>query len=188
MFSSKRGLPLIQNERGVAVPFENDWLKAAVETAARKAGYDRWWLLDDFGAAVSLYLRHSYHRKVIDLRSLESVIRSALREIGYREIALRFRLTNPFQHVSLATYLKGREANQPTVFFKKLSQRIAELHAAEVRHLHFYDLHHCVQRLRERDQTVCHWNDPLLRERIVCFVRDRMQSLPWKQSVHCSIS
>ena len=34
MVALKQGLPLIQNDQGVAVTFESEWLKAAVDRAA----------------------------------------------------------------------------------------------------------------------------------------------------------
>ena len=183
MVALKHGLPLIQNERGVAVSFENDWLKAAVDKAARKAGYDTWWLLDEFSDSISLYLRHTYQQNLIHLKDLDRVVRSTLRDIGYGDIAARFRTVNPFQTMSLAACLGTTASKREPAFFKKLAEHIAALHAARVRHFHFYDLHVCVQRLLEDRET----GKPLLRSRIVSFVRERMLALAWQRGVQCTI-
>ncbi len=187
MVALKGGLPLIQNERGVAVAFESDWLKAALDRAARKAGYDGWWLLDEFSAAFSQYLRQDYQHNVIALPNLERVVRATLRDIGYREIAVRFRAMNPFQCVSLAECLSASNGKTRPSFFKRLAERIETLHAAKVQQFHFYDLQVCVRRLLEGDATSSWWSQPLMRARVVTFVRERVQAHSWQWKIQCTI-
>lgn len=174
---------LIRNAQGVAVPFESDWLKATLDRAAREAGYDCWWLVEEFGVAVSQYLREDYDQEAIEVSHLEWVIRATLRDTGYHEIADRFHAVNLFQCVSLADCLGSTGEKQEMVFFKRLAERIEELHAAKVRHFHFYHLQHCAQRLVEDDPVSSWWNDPLMRGRIVGFVRERVQALAWQWSM-----
>lgn len=183
----KNCLPLIQNDQGVAIKFDNEWLKAALDRAAHKAGYDGWCLSDDFSAAVSQYLRHDYGGKVIELTGLEKVVRATLRDIGYDEIAVRFRAVNPFQRVSLVDCLKTSGGKQGPLFFKRLTERIKTLHAAEVQHFHFYDLQTCAHRLLENDPNPSWWSGPLMCARIVGFVRERVLSLAWKREMKCTI-
>ncbi len=186
MVALKQGLPLIQNDQGVAVTFESDWLKAAVDRAARKAGYESWWLLDEFSSAVSQYLRHDYTLNIIELPSLERVVRATLRDIGYREIAVRFRAVNPFQCMSLAECVRAADPCRETTFFKRLAERIARLHDAKVQHFHFHDLHLCARRLLE-DENAQPWAYPLMRARIVAFVRTKVEALPWRWKMQCTI-
>ena len=188
MVALKHGLPLIQNEQGVAVTFENDWLRAALDRAARRAGYDTWWLLDEFSSAVSQYLRQDYYATVIELPSLDRVVRATLRDIGYREIAAKFRTVNPFQSVSLIDCVRGSVGNREALFFRRLSERIIAMHAARVQHFHFHDLHPCARRLLTEDDP-CHWlGQPLMRARIVGFIRERVQALDWPQRMRCPLS
>ena len=186
MVSLKQGLPLIQNDQGVAVTFEREWLKAALDRAARKAGYESWWLLDEFSSAVSQYFRQDYDRTVIELPSLERVVRATLRDIGYREIAARFRTVNPFQCVSLADCVRVTDARRETLFFKRLAERIMKLHEAKVQHFHFHDLHLCARQLLE-EGAFHDWDHPLMRARIVAFIRARVEALPWKWQMQCTI-
>lgn len=186
MVALKQGLPLIRNDRGVAVTFESDWLKAAVDRAARKAGYDGWWLLDEFSSAVAQYLRHDYSHNVIELPSLEKVVRATLRDIGYREIAVRFRAVNPFQCMSLADCVRATDLDRETAFFKRLAERITRLHEAKVQHFHFHDLHLSARQLLGT-KGVQPWIYPLMRARIVTFVRAQVEALPWRWKMQCTI-
>ncbi len=189
MVALKHGLPLIQNDLGVAVTFENDWLKAAVDRAARRAGYEGWWLLDEFSSAVSQYLRQDYKATVIALPSLDRVVRATLRDIGYREIAAKFRTVNPFQSVSLTECVRGPAGSRESMFFRRLSDRITAMHAAKVQHFHFHDLHSCVRQLLDGDKPSVHWwGRPLMRARIVAFVRERVQALDWPGRMRCTIN
>lgn len=188
MVALKYGLPLIQNNVGIAVTFENDWLKAALDQAARRAGYEGWWLLDEFSAAVSQYFRQDYSSVVIELPNLDRVVRATLRDIGYREIAAKFRTVNPFQSVSLTECVRPSAGNRVSTFFRRLSDRITAMHAAKVQHFHFHDLHLCVQQLLDEDDPSHWWGRPLMRARIVAFIRGRVQALEWPRRMHCTIS
>ena len=187
MVALKHGFPLIQNDQGVAVAFESAWLKAALDQAARKAGYEGWWLLDEFSTAVSQYLRQDYVRNVIELPNLEKVVRATLRDIGYHEIAARFRATNPFQCMSLVECLKTSSGKQEPVFFKRLAERIETLHAAKVQQFHFYDLQVCARRLLESESTTSWGSKPSMQARIVAFIREQVEALSWQSKLHCTI-
>ena len=187
MVAFKYGLPLIQNEQGVAVAFESAWLRAALDQAARQAGYEGWWLLDEFSMAVSQYLRQDYLRNVIEVPNLERVVRATLRDIGYQEIAARFRAVNPFQCMSLVDCLKPSGGKPLPAFFKRLAERIETLHAAKVQHFHFYDLQACVRRLVEGESTSSRESRLLIRARIVAFVREQVQALSWQSQMRCTI-
>ena len=186
MVALKNGLPLILNDQGVAVAFDSAWLKAALDRAARKAGYESWWLLDEFSEAVSEYLRQDYRATTIELPRLEKVVRATLRDIGYREIAARFRVVNPFQSMSLIDCLGGSSEKKESTFFKRLAERIDTLHDARVRHFHFYDLKF-FSLLLLGDDAVSWWGRPLMQARIVAFVRARVQSLSWPATLQCTI-
>lgn len=184
MVAPKYSFPLIHNEQGVAVAFERDWLKAALDKAAKQAGYECWWLSEEFSAAIAQYLRQDYVEGVIRLPILDRVVRATLRDIGYQEIAARFRTVNPYQCMSLITCFGGVSGQQDSDFFKRLAKQIDALHAAKVRHFHFYDLQACVRRLLSHQTAV---SQPEWRARIVTFVRERVGALPWQSRMHCTI-
>ena len=90
MIALRHYLPLVRSAQGNAVAFESSWLQAALLNAAGRAGYQGWWLADELVAGISLYLRNCYRKSVIDLPELESVVRVALRDVGYEEVAAWF--------------------------------------------------------------------------------------------------
>ena len=124
---------------------------------------------------------------MIELPNLERVVRATLRDVGYQEIAARFRAVNPFQRMSLAECLMAPSDGRESAFFERLAERIDTLHTAKVRHFHFYDLQTCAQQLLEKEATSAWWSTPLMRARIVTFVRERVDALSWQSKMHCTI-
>ncbi len=188
MIALKHSLPLIRNVQGNAVAFENTWLRVALQDAAGRAGYDSWWIVDDLVVGISLYLRNCYVKNVIDLSELESLVRMALRNIGYAEVATRFRALPPSRGISLVQFLKDTPAMNCPVFFDKLAETITTLYESKVRHFHFYDLHACSNELKNDTDLDRDSRPGSLREKIVSFVRERVRLEGWSQSVWCSIS
>ena len=188
MIALKHALPLIRNAHGNAVAFESTWLRGALQDAARQAGYDSWWMVDDLIVGISLYLRNCYVKNVIDLPELESLVCTALRNIGYAEVAIRFRALPPTRGISLVQFLKETPAMNCPVFFDKLAETITTLYESKVRHFHFYDLHACSSQLESDTDLDRDFRPGSLREKIVSFVRERVRLEGWSQSVWCSIS
>ncbi len=188
MIALKHALPLVRSVQGNAVAFETVWLRMALEEAAGRAGYEGWWLVDDLVAGILQYLRHCYVKTVIDLPELESMVRAALRNTGYGEVAARFRAIPPSQGISLVRCLKRTLSSNRSTFFDQLAETITSLCEAQVRHFHFYDLHACVHHLEDDSDSQQNSRPESLREKIVTFVREHVHSQGWDQRVWCSIS
>ncbi len=90
MIALLNGLPLLVKPSGQAVGFRKEWLRLALQRAARRAGMEKWWQALDLTAGVSLYLQQSYELNVIGRGDLETLIRRALCDLGYDEIARAF--------------------------------------------------------------------------------------------------
>lgn len=188
MIALKYSLPLVRNARGTAVALESTWLRVAIQDAAGRAGYQGWWLVDDLVAGISLYLRNCYVKNVIDLPELEHMVRAALRNIGYEEVASCFHYFPPTCGVSLLECLKNTSASTRSTFFEKLAEAITGLHESEARHFHFYGLYACADQLGSEDGAVHKRHAECLREKIVSFVREHVRSRDWHHQVWCSIS
>lgn len=188
MIALRHALPLVRSIQGNAVAFESAWLRVALQDAAVHAGYDGWWLVDDLVAGISLYLRNCYVKNVIDVPELESIVRSALRNIGYDEVAARFRAGPPTRGISLVQCLKSAPLSDGAAFFEQLAETITLLYEDKVRHFHFYDLHACIDHLESGAPSDRALHSAGLREKIVSFVRERVRAQGWSQQVWCSIS
>lgn len=75
---------------GRATGFRRDWLRMALQRAAARAGFEKWWPALDLSAGIYLYLEQSYELNVIGLGDLETLVRRTLRDLGYEEIAQAF--------------------------------------------------------------------------------------------------
>ena len=137
-------------------------------------------------AGISLYLRNCYLKNVIDVPELEHVVRAALRDTGYEEVAACFRAIPTKREISLVQCLKNLPSISHSTFFEKLSEAINRLREGQVRHFHFYDLHACVdhQETRAGRQT----STARLLDKIVAYVRDCVHSREWEHQVWCSVS
>lgn len=188
MIALKYALPLVRCEQGVAVALECTWLRVAIQDAAGRAGYHGWWLVDDLVAGITLYLRNCYVKTVIDLPDLESVVRAALQDIGYEEVAACFRAIPPTRGISLVRCLQGSSVPTRATFFERLSETINLLYESQARHFHFYDLHACVDQWENEAEAGRLPRYERLREKIVAFVRERVRSQNWNHQVWYSIS
>lgn len=188
MIALRHALPLIRGPEGFAVALESTWLRAAIQDAAGRAGYHGWWLVDDLVAGIALYLRNCYVKNVIDLSELESVVRGALRDIGYAEVAACFRGIPPTRGVSLVQCLQNTPLLNRFTFFENLAETISLLYEGKVRHFHFYDLHACVDEWNIEADAGRLPRHERVRETIVTFVREYVHSREWTHQVWCSIS
>lgn len=188
MIALKNGLPLVRDDTGTVASFDTVWLRSTLSNAAAKAGYHGWWLVDDLAAGITLYLRHGYLSGVIDLPKLETVIRTVLHDVGYREIALRYQTVMPCHRISLVQCLEQRSPKDHHEFFDCLGERIAGLHASKPRHVHFSDLQECLSGLIRICPAVRASGSATLLHEVVTFVRARVEAFPWHSLVRCSIS
>lgn len=90
MIALLNGLPLMVRRSGRAKGFRREWLRAALQRAATRAGFGTWRPAADLSAGISLYLEQSYELNVIGLGDLETLVRRALCDLGYEEVAQAF--------------------------------------------------------------------------------------------------
>ncbi len=188
MIALRHALPLIRGTQGNAVAFESAWLRAAIQAAASQAGYHGWWQVDELVAGIALYLRNCYVKNVIDLSELEAVVRGALCDIGYEEVAACFRGIPPSRGISLVQCLQNTPLLNRFTFFDHLAETISLLYEKKVRHFHFYDLHACVDEWKNEADAGRLPRHERVRETIVTFVRQHVHSQDWAHQVWCSIS
>ena len=90
MIALRNDLPLVVDPSGDAVGFQSEWLRLELEGAATRAGYADWWIASDVAAGVSTYLQRCYERNFIPADGLDELVRKALCDMGYEEVARRF--------------------------------------------------------------------------------------------------
>src|SRR6266516_5544903 len=70
MVAFKEEFPYLRTESGQLFEFNRDWLHAAINRAADKAGYPSWWLTDHVTESIAFYLRLRNDESVVAFKQL----------------------------------------------------------------------------------------------------------------------
>jgi hypothetical protein len=187
MVAFKAEFPYLRADSGQLFEFDRNWLHAAITRAADDAGYPSWWLTEHVTESIAFYLHLRNHESVIALSQLSQTVRYVLKAIGYKEIVPHFAPAPPPISISLLDIAHRAGAGYELAFFGLLEKRINTLIETGVDNLHLCSLHSCVKHLR----GVKMWTRAcdVLREEIVCFVRERLTSgiSPTVTRLDCSL-
>lgn len=189
MIAFRDNLPLLERPRGIVTAFNGSWLRQALSRAAQKAGYTEWWLADDLTRSVVFYLQFHYPDNTIAVPRLKDVVRSALRQIGYDEIARHFGARTPLRKISLPDLVTSGEKPGIEEFFHQLARRIRSLQPEGSEIVHFSGLAECACCLQDRGDLFAQefFSCQLLEAEVVNFIRSELAALGWKH-VRFSIS
>ena len=185
MVAFKEEFPYLRCESGQLFEFDRDWLHAAITRAADQAGYPRWWLTDHVTESIAFYLRLRTDESVVAFSQLSQTVRYVLKVIGYKEIIPHFTPAPPPISISLIDIANEAGAGYELAFFDLLEKRINGLLDTGVENLKLCSLQGCVKHLR----GVKVWTRAcdILREEIVCFVREKLATASGLAHVECSL-
>jgi hypothetical protein len=185
MVAFKEEFPYLRTSSGQLFEFNRDWLQAAITRAADEAGYPGWWLTEHVTESVAFYLHLRNDENVVAFNQLSQTVRELLTAIGYKEIGPHFAPAPPPISVSLLDIAHCAGAGYELAFFVLLEKRIAALIEAGADNLRLSSLQLCVKHLRgTRTWTrAC----DVLREEIVCFVREKLASEADGTRLDCSL-
>ncbi len=170
MIALKDNLPVIQLSSGQAVAFEREWLVRSLASAARRAGYGKWWLAEHVAESVTSYLRDQRELTVLPVEKLTRAVQSVLQVIGYAEVGQYFVPAPQKVSVSLVALAKEAGTGYELAFFDRLGRCIQELLQEKNPHFELYGLESCVKALCAR--KVWSRDCDALREEIVSFTRE----------------
>lgn len=171
MIALRDALPLIQLKDGHAVAFERDWLIRSLARAAQRAGYPHWWLAEHVAESVTEYLRHQREATVMPVDQMADAVRSALRVIGYSEVADSFTPGRPTVRISLPELAKEAGFGYELAFFETLGRRILETVRDGGCDFQLFGLEACVKLLRGK--KVWSRDCDALRDEIIFFTREQ---------------
>lgn len=171
MIALRDELPLIQLKDGHAVAFERDWLIRALARAAHRAGYPHWWLAEHVAESVTEYLRQQGDGSVLPVDEMADAVRSALRVIGYGEVADSFTPGRPTVRISLVELAREAGSGYELAFFEILGRRIHQTVREGGCDFQLFGLEPCVKLLRGRKA----WSRDCdsLRDEIILFTREQ---------------
>ena len=148
-------------------------LHDALQRAAEQAGYLGWWIAEDLAASVSLFLQLDYPEQIVESQELDEAVKSALRQLGYADVARHFVSQLTRKRVSLLHCVPSKPNCDFSRFLEKLAARIDALRAGGARSFHFHSLQGCAARLQTGNAATA---GPQLRDIIVAFIRARLKT------------
>ena len=184
MVAFKEEFPYLRCESGQLFEFNQQWLRAAITTAADLAGYPSWWLTDHITESIAFYLRLRNDEPVVPFSQLSQTVRYVLKVIGYKEIIPYFSPCPPPISFSLFEIAQAAGAGYELAFFDGLEKRINALVETGTDSLQMVGLQACVKHLSGAKA----WTRACdrLREEVVCFVREKLGA-DHLDHIRCSI-
>jgi hypothetical protein len=185
MVAFKEEFPYLRCDSGQLFEFDQQWLHAAINRAADKAGYPSWWLTDHITESIAFYLRLRNDEPVVPFSQLSQTVRYVLKVIGYKEIIPHFAPAPPPIALSLLEIAEAAGAGYELAFFDGLEKRINALVQTGTDSLQLVGLQACVKHLRGA-KTWTRACDSL-REEVVCFVREKLTARSEGEQLRCSL-
>lgn len=185
MVAFKEEFPYLRADSGQLFEFNRDWLHEAINSAADKAGYPGWWLTDHVTESIAFYLRLRNDESFVAFSQLSQTVRYVLKVIGYKEIIPHFSPAPPPISISMLELAQEAGSGYELAFFDLLEKRINALLETGTDSLHFCALEPGVKYLRRTKvwSRAC----DVLREEIVCFVREKLTSNEGLGLLNCSL-
>lgn len=164
-------LPLLRIGSHELGTYEAGWLAGCIRQAALVAGHADWWFADDIAVAMVRYLQNRYPSAAITLDELENKIVSALRKIGFSDVALQLRMDPPQIRLSLSDLVRQSEGME-LAFFHLLNEQLSNLRTAGARKVALTGTKAAIKHLR----CAKHWTVDCqnLEDRIIDIVRHRL--------------
>jgi hypothetical protein len=170
MIAFRDDLPLIILPNGQAVAFDRDWLARALNLAAHRCGYAKWWLADHVAGSVQVWLKTLDDQTVLPVAQLTRAERSALQVIGYAEVGERFEAAAPFARISLVEIAQEAGNCFELGFFGALSRRLQDVLNLGGSYCELHGLEACVKLLQHK-KVWCR-DCETLRAEIVTYARE----------------
>ncbi len=150
MIAFRDDLPLIRLPNGQSVAFDRDWLARALNLAALRCGYTKWWLATHVAGSVQVWLKTLTDERVLPVDQLTRAVRSALQVIGYAEVGERFEAAAPFARISLIELAQEAGDCFELGFFGALGKRLHDILELGGSYCELHGLEHCVKLLQHR--------------------------------------
>ncbi len=171
MIAFRDNLPLIALPNGHSVAFDRDWLARALNVAAVRCGYTKWWLAPHVAESVQQWLETLNEINVMPVAKLTRAVRAALQVIGYAEVGDRFEAAAPFSRISLPEIAVRAGNGFELAFFEQLDRRLCEVMELGGSYFELHGLEPCVRILRRRRAWCSGCSE--LKAEIVQFARER---------------
>jgi hypothetical protein len=171
MIAFRDRVPPIVLANGRAIAFDRDWLVRALNVAAQRAGYVKWWLAPHVAESLHTWMEGLHDISVMPVAQFTRAVRAALQVIGYAEVGERFEASSPFSRISLVEVARDAGNGFELAFFGALETRLREVLELGGTYCELVGMEACVKLLSHR-KSWCRECDAL-REEIVLFAREK---------------
>jgi hypothetical protein len=179
-------LPIVRLADGTTAPFERRWLLRALDVAARKAGYQKWWLAEHVAESVTEFLRSQNDAPVIPVDGLTRSVQQVLQVIGYAEVGRHFDAGRPVVRISLVEIAHAAGSGYELAFFNLLARRLDEALREAGGCFELVGLEPCVKLLCSKKL----WSSDCrtLQDEIVSFTREHAGTTATQNAVQFSVA
>jgi hypothetical protein len=171
MIAFRNQVPPIVLANGRVIAFDHEWLVRALNVAAQRAGYVKWWLAPHVAESVNVWMEGLHDVSVMPVAQFTRAVRAALQVIGYAEVGERFEASSPFSRISLVEVAQRAGDGYELAFFGALRTRLREVLEMGGTYCELVGLEPCVKLLAKR-RSWCRQCDAL-RNEIVLFAREQ---------------
>lgn len=170
MIALPDGLPLLRLERGLLIPFREEWLTSSLLHAASDAGHEKWWPAREVSRSVTAYLRQCHEDPTISLPKVERAIRQVLETLGFPEIGDHFTPDPPIVQIDLSDLAQRAGPGCFLVFFHLLTDPLKSSRSVPRQQIEVVGLRQAVKLLLSRDL----WSKSCcgLEREIIGYIRD----------------
>jgi hypothetical protein len=149
MIAFRSHVPPIVLSNGRIIAFDRDWLVRALNVAAQRAGYAKWWLAPHVAESLQSWMEGLHDLPVMPVAQFTRAVRAALQVIGYAEVGERFEASLPFARISLVEVAQHAGNGFELAFFGTLHTRLCEVMALGGSYCELVGLETCVKLLRK---------------------------------------
>ena len=171
MIAFRNQIPPIVLANGRVIAFDRVWLVRALNVAAQRAGYAKWWLAPHVAESLNAWMEGLHDVPIMPVAQFTRAVRAALQVIGYGEVGERFEASSPFARISLVEVAQDAGNGYELAFFRVLLARLREVMDLGGTYCELVGLEPCVKLLSRR-KSWCRECDALQAE-IVIFAREQ---------------
>lgn len=169
MIALRQGIPLLMTPNGDAAHFNQEWIKDALDDAAKVAGHEYWSIGRALTDTITMYLQQEFAGSIIKVSELEHLVQKLLSSLNHDQIAASFFLPDPPVYLSLLDLVLEAGSGYELAFFQLLGKRLQEIAESKSLRVEISDLNPCLRLLKQRLRLRC---QDRLRDEIVNYIRN----------------
>ncbi len=147
MITLHEQLPLLRNQRGEVLRYEESWLLDLIRDAAERTGMDDTWFAEHIAEGIAIYLKESFPGTSIDIDELFLKMRRTLTAVGFPHVAGNLQPSMPASRISLEELAEEAGSGFELSFFGLLGEELRTVTRQPVNRIVISDLKRAVSKI-----------------------------------------